>query len=150
MFVTPDDLGQVIYSYQIEQITEGDENIVLQAIAAGVEETRSYLESNVNLKENYDGRLLYDVDAIFEASGDDRNALVLQQAVTISKWHLVQLCNADIIYEQAKERYDRATAWLTKLSKGTITLGTLPTISLEADETIQPFSGGSRPKFNHE
>ena len=132
------------------QITDGDENIVLQAIAAGIDETRSYIEANVNLKENYDGRLIYDADAIFSQTGASRNAIILQHAITLSKWHLVQLCNADVIYEQAKDRYDRAVSWLKQMAKGTITLSSLPVKSFENDESILPFSSGSRTKFNHE
>lgn len=150
MFLQPQDFGQVIYGYQIEEITEGNNDIVLQALAAGEDETRSYLESNPNFKENMDGRLIYNVALIFSATGTNRNALILQHAVTIAKWHLIVLCNADILYEQAKERYDRAIAWLSKLSKGDVTLSSLPVLSLDSNETLQPFSFGSRTKFNHE
>jgi len=150
MFLTLEDFGQVIYGYQVDEITEGNNTIVLQALAAGEEETRSYLEINTNRHESMDGRLIYDVDAIFGATGADRNALILQQAVTLAKWHLVQLCNADVIYEQAKERYDRAVSWLKMLSSGALTMSSLPTKSLESDTTLQPFSFGSRAKFNHE
>jgi len=149
MFLNPEDFGQVIYGYQVEQITD-DDTVVLQALAAGEEETRSYLEINANRHDSMDGRRIYDVVTIFNAIGTDRNALILQHAVTIAKWHLVQLCNADLIYEQAKERYDRAIKWLIQLSKGDITLSTLPVLTLDNDETIQPFSFGSRAKFNHE
>lgn len=150
MFLTIEDFGQVIYDHQVEYITEGDEGKVLQALAAGEEEARSYLEVNRNRHDSLDGRLIYDVNAIFSATGTERNALILQQAVTLAKWHLVQLCNAEIIYEQAKERYDRAVSWLTRLSSGELTMSSLPTISFEEDTTLQPFSFGSRAKFNHE
>ena len=103
MFLTREDLKGGIYEYQVEQITEGDENITLQAMAAAEEEARSYLTPNVGQKEYLDGRLLYDVDAIFGATGLDRNALILQHTVTLAKWHIVELCNADVIYEQAKD-----------------------------------------------
>lgn len=150
MFLTRDDIGQVIYDYQVEQITENDEGIILQALAAGEEEARSYLEVNRNRHDSLDGRLIYDVNAIFSATGSDRHALIVQQALTLAKWHLVQLCNAEVIYEVAKERYDRAVSWLSRLASGDLTLSTLPTISLEDDTTLQPFSFGSRTKFNHE
>ncbi|MCH4828900.1 hypothetical protein [Flavobacterium columnare] len=64
---------------------------------------------------------------------------------TVSKWWIVQLCNADVIYEQAKERYDRAIQWLTKLSKGTVNLEDLAQLDSNASTTErQPFSSGSR------
>ena len=74
--------------------------------------------------------------------------------ISIAKWHIVDLCNADVIYEHAKERYDRAVTWLNKLSKGEITLNTLPVIENNPTETdddsTAPFAYGSREKFNHE
>lgn len=151
MFLQKADLKNNIYSYQVEQITEGDDTIVLQGLAAAEEECRSYLEANFYQKENQDGRLIYDVATIFGATGAGRNTLILQHCITIAKYHIIQLSNVDILYEQAKERYDRAIDWLTKLAKGQITLKSLPTIEIsEEDENLKPFSFGSRKKFNHE
>ena len=141
MFVSKEDLGSAIYGYQVEQITEGDDDLVLQAINAAIEEVGGYLAGNS----------LYDVSAIFATTGTNRNALILTHTVTIAKWYIVELCNADIIYEQAKERYNRAVSWLTKLSKGTVTLGGLPTIPIATGETeTDTFGYGSRVKFIHD
>ena len=151
MFLTKSDLGSVIYAYQIDQITEGNDDLVLQALAAAEEEAKSYLTPNINRLEALDGRILYDTDAIFSATGLDRNALILQHCLTLAKFHIATLCNADFIYEQAQERYDRAIDWFTKLSKGSLVLTSLPQITLDdTNSTRQPFSSGSREKFNHE
>ena len=141
MFLTKEDLGSAIYGFQVDQITEGNDDLVLQAIGSAIEEVGGYLAGNS----------LYDVAAIFAATGTNRNALILTHTATVAKWYLVELCNADIIYEQAKERYDRATAWLTKLSKGTVTLGSLPVVPIATGETeTDTFGYGSRVKFNHD
>ncbi len=151
MFLTEDDLGGVIYDYQVEQITEGDNNILLQGLAAAEEEARSYLEPNTNQTQYLDGRRLYDVAAIFSQEGTDRNALILQHCLTLAKYHIIQLSNVDVLYEQAKERYDRAIEWLTKLSSGEVNLSSLPQLDRTEDNTEkQPFSFGSRKKFNHD
>lgn len=152
MFLEKDDLKNSIYNYQVDQITEGNDDIVLQAIAAAEEEVRSYLSGNYK-REWTDGRLRYDVDAVLNATGTERNALILSHMATIAKWYIVELCNADIIYEIAKERYDRAVEWLKDLAKGNVNLSTLPT--LENDNTgngddTSPWLYGSREKFNHE
>lgn len=151
MFLQESDLGATIYEYQIEQITEGDEGITQQALSAAEEEIRSYLSGN-NRKEWADGRPRYDVDAILSAAGDARNALLVRQAVTIAKWYIVDLCNYDVIYEHAKDRYDRAITWLNKLSKGEINLSTFPTLPVDNTDTesTYPFIYGSRAKFTHE
>jgi hypothetical protein len=151
MFLAKIDLGSVIYSYQVDQITEGNDDLVLQALSAAEEEAKSYLTPNINSMNAFDGRVLYDTAAIFNASGLDRNALILQHCLTLAKFHIATLCNADFIYEQAKERYDRAIDWFTKLSKGTLVLTSLPKITItDQNNTRQPFSSGSRAKFNHE
>lgn len=153
MFLQKDDLKNSIYEYQIDTITDGDDNIVNQAMAAAEDEVKSYLTGN-NKREWEDGRIVYDVDEIMSKTGTDRNALILGHAITIAKWWLVDLCNADMIYEQAKERYDRSIEYLNKLSKGDITLGSLPVLEIEqtedTDQEQNPWNYGSRKKFNHE
>lgn len=151
MFINKNDLGSSIYGYQIDQITENNDTIVDMAMAAAEEELRSYLSPNYK-KEWLDGRLQYDVDAILSAEGENRNQLLVKHCATIAKWWVVDLSNADVIYEHAKERYDRSVAWLHKLAKGEVNLSTLPTIEITEDteDTRKPFSFGSRQKFNHE
>ena len=152
MFIEKEDLGNVIYDYQLDQITDGDDNIVAQGIAAAVEEAKSYLTPNLNDKKWLDGRILYDVETIFNTTELDRNSLILQHCCTLAKWHIAQLCNADFIYEKAKDRYDRAISWFTKIATGTINLSTLPQL-VRDEETAgdkQPFEFGSRTKFKHD
>ena len=152
MFIEKEDLGNVIYDYQLDQITDGDDNIVAQGIAAAVEEAKSYLTPNLNDRKWLDGRILYDVETIFNATELDRNSLILQHCCTLAKWHIAQLCNADFIYEKAKDRYDRAISWFTKIATGTINLSTLPQL-VRDEETAgdkKPFEFGSRIKFNHD
>ena len=64
MFLQKSDLKNNIYEYQVEDITEGDDAIVYQALQAAEDECRSYLAAN-NKKEWQDGRLKYDLDKIF-------------------------------------------------------------------------------------
>lgn len=149
MFLQIEDLGGAIYGYQVDQITEGNDDLVVQALLAAEVDARSYFTPNLNRKDSGDGRMLYDVDAIFTASGLDRNALIVKHTATLAKWHLIELCNAEIIYESAKERYDRAVDWFTKLARGTVNVSSLPQLDLTED-TREPFASGSNPKFNHQ
>ena len=150
MFLEKEDLGSVIYAYQVDQITESNDDLVAQALGAAIEEAKSYLTANVNSLKTFDGRIIYDVEVIFNQIGLDRNSLILQHCLTLAKFHIAVLCNADFIYEQAKERYDRAIDWFTKLAKGTVVLTSLPRINIEETEDRNPFSSGSRTKFNHD
>ncbi|MBK5719782.1 DUF1320 family protein [Dysgonomonas sp. Marseille-P4677] len=152
MFITIQELQTVMYNYQIIEITEHNDDIALQAIDAAIEEVRSYLAPN-NKKEFDDGRPLYDVDKIFEATGNDRNALIVRYCLSIAAWYICELANVDIIHEQVKERYDRAIAWLKSVVKGDAN-PRLPILNTdnngEAGSSKKPFRYGSRPKFNHE
>lgn len=154
MFLNPEDLKNNIYNYQVEDITQGDETITLQALQAAEEECRSYLAAN-NKKEWADGRLKYDLEAVFTAQNEDRNPLILAHCITIAKWYIIDLANVDILYDQAKDRYDRSVKYLQLLAKGDINLDSLPQITppqidteINPDDTF-PFTYGSREKFNH-
>lgn len=152
-FISEEELKSAIYNYQVLEITEADNDITLQAINAAQEELRSYLESNNQIRFR-DGRPLMDVDAVLNATGTDRNALLVTHCITIAVWYLVQLSNVDIIYEQVKERYDRAVTWLKDLGSGTVNISSLPTLDpdnpLNPHYNQEPFRMGSRPKFNYE
>lgn len=154
MFATKNDFKNNIYQYQVDQITEGDDTIVLHALQAATEEVSSYLSWN-NKKEYLDGRPHYDVQAIFDARGDNRNPLILNHVITVAKYWLIDLANVDILFEEAKSRYDRSIDYLKQLNKGEITLSSLPIVNQDDSETtenddITPFVMGSRDKFNHE
>jgi hypothetical protein len=150
-FLNKEELQTSIYQFQIDQITEGDDTIIETGIATAIEEVKSYLDIN-NQRKNSDGRLLYDTQAIFNASGEDRNSLILAHTKTVAIWHIIQLCNADVIYENVKERYDRAISWLRDLASGKVNLSTLPQLDPEGENPAAnlPFRMGSRTKFNHE
>jgi len=150
-FLSKDELKTVAYSYQVSQITEDDDYIVLQAIETATKEVAGYLRRN-NKKEYNDGRIVYDVTAVFAATGNARHPLILQYCKIAALWHLITLCNVDMLYEHVKERYDRAIDYLKKVNKGDITMD-LPILATPApgeDNSGQPFRFGSRIKFNHE
>jgi len=153
MFLLPDDMGTVIYDYQVSQIADGDDTAMPSAIMAAVEEAESYLTPN-SRKEWQDGRPKYDVNKIFSAVGSARNYLILQHCKTIAKFHFINLCNADILYERAQKNYDRAVSYLKDLGRGNVTLNSLPllveTPETETEDEVLPYRSGSRLKFNHE
>jgi len=151
-FLEEADMGSAIYEYQIEQIADGNDEALSDAISAAVEEVKSYLTQN-DRKEYNDGRPHYDVQTIFAKTGSARNSVLLQKTKTIAKFHFIELCNADILYERAQKNYDRAVTYLKDLAKGIVTLSDLEIIveddSTTTDEPL-PYRSGSRIKFNHE
>lgn len=160
MFLNESELRSVIYSYQLNEILEiSEENdttdIVLMAISAAVEEMKSYLSPNEQGRWN-DGRKRYDVAAIFSATEDQRNPLILELCKNIALYYVCRLANVDIIHEKVKEHYDRAIDWLEKVSGTGKAAGApalspdLPTLTISEENVSLPFRFGSKEKFNHE
>lgn len=125
-----------MYAHVITEITEGDEQIVLQAIEEAVEEVRSYL------------RPRYDTEKIFSAEGKERNALILGNVKVVTIWNIIKLSNAETIYEIWKERYDRVIKYLEGVADGNRT-PSLPLLTDDEGEVRIKTRFGSNPKFTH-
>jgi phage gp36-like protein len=155
MFVHPDELKTAIYEYQLNEITENDHDIVLMAIGAAVEEMKSYLNPN-NQTRWRDGRAHYDTEAIFTATGSDRNPLVLELCKNMTVYYITRLSNWDLIHKNLKDRYDRAIDWLEKVAgigkyaNAPALTPDLPVLPLPEEGARLPFRHGGREKFNHE
>ncbi len=151
MFIEIEELKTVVYAYQVEQITEADDDIIVMALTAAIDEAKSYIKGN-NKREWKDGRPLYDANAVFNATGTSRNGLLMEMVKNIAIWYVIRLCNVDMMFEHVKDRYDRAISWLKQLNRGEITLDLplLPVTTIDETNAVQPFRYGSRAKFNHE
>lgn len=156
MFIEVEELSSVAYEYQLNEITENNPDIVEMAINAAVEEMISYLKPNAQ-KQWKDGRPRYDVEAIFGATGSNRNSLILELCKSIALYYVCRLANVDIIQERVQDRYDRAVEWLEKVAgvgKYANAPGITPNLPVleetETSDTTIPFRFGSRTKFNNE
>jgi len=156
MFLDVEELSSVAYEYQLNEITENNPDIVEMAINAAVEEMISYLKPNAQ-KQWKDGRPRYDVEAIFGATGSNRNSLILELCKSIALYYVCRLANVDIIQERVQDRYDRAVEWLEKVAgvgKYANAPGITPNLPVleetETSDTTIPFRFGSRTKFNNE
>lgn len=135
MFITIEELKTVMYTYQVNEITDNDTDIAQMAIDAAVDEMKGYLRK-------------YDTTAIFAAIGTDRNPLVMELCKSIAAWYLIRLANVDMLYSQIKERYDRAIGWLTKVADGKL-FPELPLLTTGDGQVQTTMRTGSQPKFNH-
>lgn len=155
MFITIEEMKSVLYSYQMNEIAENDTDIIEEGILAGISEVKSYFTAS-NQKQWSDGRPQYDVNAIFGATGSQRDPLVLRMCKTVAAWNICELANVDIIYDHVKERYENVIRTLEKIAgigeyqnSPTLTPD-LPTKSETEVSNTKPFRYGSRKKFNHE
>ena len=155
MFLTIEEMKDVLYSYQADEIAESDGQIIENGILAGVSEVKMYFTAS-NQKQWDDGRPKYDVGKIFGATGDDRDPFVLRMCKTVAAWNICELANVDVIYEQVKARYENVIKTLEKIAgigdyKNSPTLTPdLPTLEPDASDSQKPFRFGSRFKFRHE
>ena len=136
-FITVEEMKTVIYEHVMDDISAEDDATVQQCIEAATEEMEAYLSSR------------YDVAAIFSATGDDRNKLILENTKVIAVWNLISLSNSELIYEQWKERYDRVISFMEKVADGTLT-PVLPIATATDGTPLIKARFGSNPKFNHD
>lgn len=154
-FLTKEELKTAIRTEKLNRIADEDDEIISFYINAAITEVKSRLTPN-NKKAWLDGRLRYDVDAIFSATGNDRHELLLDITKVVALWRLIIRNNAGVDYAVIESRYQFCIEYLKDLASGYANDSSLPTIKEPTDpngtptETTLPFRSGSRKKFNHE
>lgn len=136
MFISKEEIKTHLYDYQVDQITDNDDSIVVSAIDTAVAEVKSYLANR------------YDTAAIFAAQGSERSALIVEHVKICAVWHLLLLCNVDAIYERYEKAYEHSVSFLKQVADGLLSpdLPYLQTSDGSPSGTIQI---SSHPKFNH-
>jgi phage gp36-like protein len=141
-FITVAELNTHLYGELVNEITRGNDQIAQMAIDAATAEVKSYLSD-------------YDVQAIFTATGDNRNPLMLLLIKDIAAWHLVCLANPNIDIELRKTRYENAIKWLKGVQRGEI-VPDLPRPTPPVDSLGNPIVmegkfhwGGNTKRENH-
>jgi phage gp36-like protein len=135
MYIAAEELNTHLNDESIEAISGDDETIITAAIDGAIAEVKGYLHN-------------YDRTAIFQATGDDRNALLVIFAKDIAVWHYIALANAGIEYAKREKRYNAAVAWLKGVQAGEI----VPDLPKPAPVEGQAggYSWGSNPqRDNH-
>lgn len=133
--ITTEELKTHLYSENIGTISRGDETILQAAVDGAIAEVKGYLAA-------------YDRERIFNATGTERNALLLIFLKDIAVWHFIVLCNAGTEYELREKRYDRAIAWLKGVQKGEISPDLQTATEDDGDKATDTIRTGSNPKKN--
>ncbi len=138
MFINTEDYKVVIGDSAFKVISQADPDIVANAEFEAVEEVAGYL------------RPVYDTDAIFSASGDDRNRLVVMYTADIALYHMSAALPQKMGTEIRKERYDRAIKWLEGVQSGKI-VPDLPVLEVaDGNGAAIGTSFRSAPRLNHD
>lgn len=99
MFITPDELYTHLYPESIEAISGDDERLLLDALSAGISEVKGYLHR-------------FDLEKLFGAVGNDRDALLIMRVKDVAIWHYINITNPQIDYNDRLLRYKYAIKWL--------------------------------------
>lgn len=137
MFIDNEDYRVVIGEAALKVISQSSPENIANAEAEAMEEIAGYL------------RPVYDTDAVFSASADDRNRLIVMYTANIVLYHLTASQPQKMGSEIRKERYDRAIKWLEGVQAGKI----IPDLPLkEAEDGSSGFgiSYHSSPKLRHD
>lgn len=133
MFIEIDDLKTHLREEHATLISRADETILTAAISGAIAEAKGYLSA-------------YDTEAIFSATGDARESLLLIFCKDIAVYHLINLCAAGNYYERREKRYEQAVAWLKGVQKGDV-VPNLPKRKAEDGSNVGgPFYLSSNPK----
>lgn len=134
MFVSKEELKTHLYSENINVIGRGDDTILQAAIDGAIQEAYGYLGD-------------FDREAIFNAAGENRNALLLIFVKDLSVWHFLVLCNAGVELELREARYKRAVDWLKAVQRRDVSPN-LPKGTDDNGDQIGGIEFGSNTKRN--
>lgn len=121
MFLKKEDLGKVIYGYKVDQLTDSNDFLIMNAIEAAENEIFRLLKSSKNRKW-LDGRLVCDANELLSQKGKNRHPILVKHAKAIAKWWLVELCNLEETYDKARRSYNASIDWLKRLASGEVVL----------------------------
>lgn len=131
-FITLEDYDASIHREILDALLRHDSDIADSAIVEicedrAIEEMRCYMDK------------FYDCDAIFGASGQERNQLVLMMAIDISVYHIFCQHNPYKMSEIRKERYERAVEWLKAVAAAKVTIDGAPKLPEEELHANSPW-----------
>lgn len=106
MFITDQDYKVVIGEQALKVVSQVSPDNRRIAETEAIEEVAGYL------------RPKYDTDAIFKATGNERNHLIVMQTCDIALYHMTASAPQKMGMEIRKERYERAVKWLEGVQAG--------------------------------
>jgi len=137
MFIDTEDYKVVIGDAALKVVSQSLPENIANAEAEAIEEISGYL------------RPVYDTAAIFAATGNDRNRLIVMYTADIVLYHLTASQPQKMGSEIRKERYERAIKWLEGVQAGKI----VPDLPLAGSDDDSPGFGTSYysfPKLRHD
>jgi hypothetical protein len=135
-FLTKDDLSAKILPEDLDIISQGDPEIIEKHLRLAEEEIRLRLSER------------YDVDAIFEETGNDRSLILVDKGANIALFLLHQALPSNAIPERRLFFYQEATGSLDKMAKGFYNLNLPAKLKPDGTEEAPRFMYGSTSPKN--
>lgn len=134
MYISTDELNSHLRDETKQAIEGASTTLLTMAIKGAEKEAKGYLHK-------------YDIDAIWEKTGDERDDLLMIWLKDIAVWHYINIANPGVDFAVRERRYNAAIAWLKGVQKGDI----VPDFPVPLDEdgeeeNTTPFLIGSNPK----
>lgn len=133
IWLNENDLNKLIKAENLSAIIEDDTSILADAELATLEEIEGYLSNR------------YDVPAIWQTVGTDRNAMLVMRACDIMLYHIHSRINPNRIADLRIDRYNQAIDFLKSVAKGLLSPN-LPAITTANGAIQTTFKYGSDPK----
>ena len=113
-FVNIEDYDASVHSEILDALVRDDQSLVEICEDRAIAEMRCYLSKR------------YDCDAIFSASGEDRNQLILMMVIDIAVYHIFCIHNPQKLSQIRKDRYERAVEWMRAVADEEISIEGVP------------------------
>lgn len=137
-FITLQDYDASIHRDILDALIREDETIIEIVEDRAVSEMKGYLARR------------YDTEAIFSATGDTRNQLVLMLALDMTIYHIFCIHNPLKLSAMRRERYERAIDFLKYVARGKANIDAAPLLPEDELRARSSFIAKSNPKrINH-
>ena len=133
-FILTTDYDASIHAEILDALTRSDATVIEVCEDRAISEMRSYLDA------------IYDSDAIFSATGDNRHPLVLMMAIDIAIYHIFCIHDPRKLSQIRRDRYDRAIEWLKAVAKGAVTISGAPRRNTDQLRQGSPYLMSSNKK----
>lgn len=118
-FVDIKDYDASVHREILDALVRDDETLVEICEDRAIAEMRGYLSKR------------YDCNAIFSASGEERNQLILMMVIDIAVYHIFCIHNPQKLSQVRKDRYERAVEWMKAVAAEEVSIDGAPLLSEE-------------------
>ncbi|EFA43069.1 hypothetical protein HMPREF0645_2510 [Hallella bergensis DSM 17361] len=133
-FVDIKDYDASVHREILDALVRDDGTLVEICEDRAIAEMRGYLSKR------------YDCNAIFSASGEERNQLILMMVIDIAVYHIFCIHNPQKLSQVRKDRYERAVEWMKAVANEEVSIDGAPLLPEEDRARKSALMFKSNPK----